>query len=200
MSLEVNGIESELLVDSGAAVTVISVGLFEKILSEHRPQLKTLEDNIKLEAANNELIPIHGAAVLTLTVGKQSFEWETLVAEIGDDGILGYDFLYCHDCELAARRGLITIDGTPVECELKGTPNNLKKVVLKCDTVVPAYSESIVQGKANIGDFNSSYGIVEPITKEDDDEEDHIVIGKSLVDVRRTDIGIPIRIYLRVLP
>ena len=192
--MEVNGIESELLVDSGAAVTVISVGLFEKIPSEHRPQLKTLEDNIKLEAVNNELIPIHGAAVLTLTVGKQSFEWETLVAEIGDDGILGYDFLYCHDCELAARRGLITIDGTPVECELKGTPNNLKKVVLKCDTVVPAYSESIVQGKANIGDFNSSYGIVEPITKEDDDEEDHIVIGKSLVDVRRTDIGIPIRI------
>ena len=69
MCVNINGADSELLVDSGAAVTVISAELFDKIPADRRPQLKNYDGKIKLEAANSELITVKGKATSNFCIG-----------------------------------------------------------------------------------------------------------------------------------
>ena len=127
--VNINGVDCELIIDSGAAVTVISTSLWENIPILQRPELKKPGGKVRLEAANSELINVIGVAVFNITIDNLHFEWEAFVADISDDGILGYDFLYHHDCNLAARHGL-TIGGKTVDCKLRGLPEDVKKVTL----------------------------------------------------------------------
>ncbi len=136
----VNTFECELLIDSGAAVTVISIELWQKI---PRPELEIPKDTVKLETANGELIGVKGTANFVFKFEDLELEWEAYVADIADNGIIGYDFLYYYDCKLAARRGL-SIAGKPVKCNLKGIPGEENKVSLISDVTIPAYSESVL--------------------------------------------------------
>ncbi len=178
------GLYTELLIDSGAAVTVISVTLWERIPINQRPQLIMPDETVKLEAANNELITVKGTAMFCINIGDQIFEWEAYIADIGDDGILGFDFLYFYDCNLSARRGL-TIAGKEVKCNIKGIPQ-INKVSLYQNVTIPAYSECIVQGKIN--ELTSSFenmAMFEPIEFQDDDVDryDGLIFGRTLVNV-----------------
>ncbi len=188
----VNDLETELLIDSGAAVTVISVEFWEKIPKIQRPELCIADDTVKLEAANGELIMVKGKANFLFTFDNLELEWEAFVADIGDNGIIGYDFLYHHDCELAARRGL-TIAGQSVKCHLKGIPEEENKVALLADVTIPAYSEAIVSCSSDISTIESNFAVVEPILLTDDDHI-NLVLGHSLIDTRRSDIAIPVRV------
>ena len=157
-----------------------------------RPELKIPDKNIKLEAANSELITVKGTSNFVFKIEDLEFEWEAFVADIPDSGIIGYDFLYHHDCELAARRGL-SIGGRSVTCNLKGVPGENNKVVLTSDTIIPAYSETVLYGKTNISTVKGKVAIIEPLTLTHDDHID-LVLGRSLIDTRRDDMTIPVRV------
>ena len=146
---------------------------------------------MRLQTANNELIEVQGTATIHLLIGGQQFQWEAFVAPISDDGILGYDFLYFYDCVLEARRG-IRIAGKWTQWTVKGAPPCANKVSLKQNTTIPAYSEWVAEGIATNHKLCSDFAVVEPASK--DDFEGNFVIGRSLIDPSRTDIGIPIRL------
>ena len=195
------GKECDLLIDSGAAVTVISIKLWTKLPVSEKPELTSPNGTIKLEAANNELIPVKGIATVNIHIGDQSFEWEVYVADIDDDGILGYDFLYYHDCNLSARQGL-TIGGRKVKCKINGVPN-VNKVTLAHNTTIPAYSECVVQGNV----INSSVklgklAMIEPVEIVRDstaDMYDGLILGRTLIDTRTSGCGNDLRVPVRVL-
>ena len=161
------------------------------ISTQQRPTLRIPDGNVKLEAANSELIKVKGIATFVFRLENLEFEWDAYVADITDCGIIGYDFLYHHDCEVAARRGL-TIKGKQVKCELKGVPSEINKVTLTRDFTIPAYSESILHGQTS-GSVEGKFAIVEPVLLIDD-QNTPLVLGRSLIDTRRHDIGIPVRV------
>ena len=194
INVKINGITTDLLIDSGAAVTVISDKMYESIPLSQRPLLSVPDGKVKLEAANNDLITVKGTAKLTFYIGNEQIEWEVFVASICDSGILGYDFLYHHDCVLEARQGL-TLRGKPVDCTIRGIP---PKISLVSNVTVPAYSEVVVQGDFTDTPSSSSssdnpFFIFEPVLTHHENTSD-IVIGRSLIDSRRSDIAIPIRV------
>ena len=86
------GLNTELLVDTGASVTIISSALFSMIPAEKRPQLKSPYERVKLETANNELIEVDGIATMDISIGEQQFQWDAFVALIKAPALRGrYD-------------------------------------------------------------------------------------------------------------
>ncbi len=185
-------LDCDLLVDSGAGVTVLSKIMFDKIPENERPTLEKA-DNMKLEAANNKLIKIYGIALLSYKIGDQIFQWKTYIAEISEDCIMGYDFLHFYDGVLSARRGL-TIGGKPVNCYIKGAYGSISRVKLAKDVIVPAESEILVEGTADLSCLSADSVIMEPLTDEFFEDEKNVIIGRTLFDATRTDIAIPVRV------
>ena len=188
LQVQMCGEHSELLVDTGAAVTIISSALFSQIPAEKRPQLKPPCKSTKLETASKELIDIDGIVTVEIVIGGQPFKWDAIVAPISDQGILGYDFLYHYDCILQARHG-IRIAGNWVPWTVKGSPPCAIKIALKQNTTIPACSEWIAEGVADRHELDSEYAVVEPANL-----RHNVVVGSSLIDPSRDDIDIPVRL------
>ena len=112
-----------------------------------------MNNGVKLEAANSEIIAVKGMATFLFKIEDFELEWKAFVADISDNGIIGYDFLYYHDCELAARHGL-SIMGKVVPCNFKGLPSESHKVSLTNDVIIPAYSEAVIYGEVDISHVN----------------------------------------------
>ncbi len=189
--MNINSVDSELLVDSGAEVTVISESLYASIPQEKRPELLPPDDDVELEAANNEPIKTIGMCIVDLDVGHDTYQWKVYVACIKTSGILGFDFLLDKDCTLRARKGL-KIDDVWVNLRLKGV-GNVNTVAVTDSVEIPAYSETVIQCIFDTDLVDHQYAIVEPILDAESLEAD-LIIGRSLVDTHRTDIGIPVRV------
>ena len=198
LPVTINGTETKLLVDTGAAVTIISSELFNRIPDNVKPQL-TECTSVKLEAADGNCIAVAGTATVDITIGTANFAWKVYVAPIKDDGLLGYDFLYNYDCAFEARRGL-RINDHWVTCDVIKGPPRVARVSLTRETMVPALSECIVEGTADFEGFGTRDGLVEPDTcysataQRDNESNADLIIGNSLIDTQRNDIGVPVRI------
>jgi hypothetical protein len=118
-----------------------------------------------------------------------SFEWNVYVAPICDEGLLGMDFLFAQEFLMGAH-GLLELNGRPVKTEVEGGPPSMYKVNLVRDTVVPAYSEFIVDGRANYN--GSSIGVIEPI--HGTPILDVVTVGATLVDWSQHNTTVPVRV------
>ncbi len=201
LAVEIHGTSTKITVDSGAAVTILSTRLFNRISSKFRPPLNQCT-NSRLQAADGKCMAVDGTAEFKLKIGKQTFSWEVYVAPIQDEGLLGFDFLHYYDCAFEARRG-IRINGQWTKCEIQMGPPKATRVSLLERTLIPAVSECVVEGKADFEGFRTCLGVVEPsysysvnkIFDDDDDDLDiSLIIGNSLIDTSRQDIGVPVRI------
>ena len=76
--------------------------------------------------------------------------------------------------------------------EVHGLCTYAHSVNLSNDIIVPAYSEQITSGTADLKSFGSRFGVVEPMP--DGMNVSDVLVGSTLVDVSRTDIGIPVRL------
>ena len=199
LPIEINGTRTRVTVDTGAAVTIISTKLFGRIPSNVRPQLTQCE-GVNLIGADGKGIAVDGKANVEISIGKQTFQWEVYVAQIQDDGLLGYDFLYYYDCAFEARRG-VRIKGQWTACEVNMGPPKATRVTLAKEMRIPALTECVVEGCADFEGFGTQHGLVEPnccfsanYEEYGNDDDDDLIIGSSLIDTKRQDIGVPIRV------
>ena len=191
INANVNGASCKLLVDSGAAVTVISREIYEQMPSDLRPTLNSLSDNIQLQAADNGLLTVHGVINMSVYIDNDIFEWTAYVADISEDGLLGLDFLHNFDCIFEVRRGLrIGNRLYPIEFQSDFVHN---AVYVQNNVVVPPNCEFIVPGKCSVPDSEDiEYAIIEPHNYVNKHSELHV--ASCLVDLTRTDIELPVRV------
>ena len=172
-------------------MTVISRELYEQMPSDLRPTLNSLPENIQLQAADNGLLTVHGVINISVDIDNDIFEWTAYVADITEDGLLGFDFLHNFNCILEARRGLrIGNQLYPIELQSDFVHS---AVYVKSKVTVPPKSEFIVPGKYD--DLNSDhmpYAIVEPIPYDSRICELHV--AACLVDMTRNDIDLPVSV------
>ena len=190
--VEINKKKTELLVDSGASVTVVSSKFIESLPEIVEIRAPSLGAPVQLETAvDHERINVVGVTTLTMTFGEREYQWEAYVAPIREPGLLGYDFLHHFDCIVDARRGL-QIGGVHVPCEVRGLGSPAVRIVLKDVTNVPANSEMILKGCIEGGTVSSEFGLLEPVVPKDGLEG--IMVARTLVDHKREDMDIPIRV------
>ena len=103
----VNGVTARFLVDTGCGPTILNSQIFEKMCSSTKPQLQGLSTELKV--ADGQPMPCMGKGKFRMNIDDMTVEHEMLVADIDVEGLLGWEFLCKHECNLNIRAGKLTI-------------------------------------------------------------------------------------------
>ena len=132
MTVHVQGMPVDFLVDTGANITIVKSSVWERIPQFERPMLEDVE--VKMILANGGSAPFVGRGVFTLRVADQEAEHRTWVADIQPDGILGLDYLKNHCCQLINEDGSykLTVGHTDRKIQTHSATHPQKHSVTPC--------------------------------------------------------------------
>ena len=126
-----------------------------------------------------------GIIQLDVFLGSKQFSWPTYVAPITDDFLSGCDIFDALDLTLNTKQGLL-VEGVWIPCTVTKKDDNIARVTLADNVIVPNNSEVIVMGKCtSLGKF-TKYATVEPIFE--DNRE--LLVARALTDTSKENIPI----------
>ena len=191
LPMRIGGVKTRLVIDTGAAITILSSRIYNKIPVSQRPLLERPGDLPRLEVADKGLLEVEGRATFAFKLEGEWFHWNMLVADIADDGLLGLDFLHANNYVLGAEVGL-SLNGKRVHCAFQDSPLYAARVTLKSDITLPGNSQLIAEGVADVSGLRSEFGVIGPIPGEA--LGNGIMVGNAVIDFRNPDTGLPVRL------
>ena len=175
-------VNADLIIDSGASVSILNARLFSQIALEHRPKIQPFNDTLYL--ADGSELPVLGIATIPYDFDKKiSVNHPTVIADIESDGLIGLDFMKRHDCELSYIRRSFTIQNVPLQFREEGGLLASCRITANQSVTIPPNSEFIVPGKVKHRGKLGPLGfcsVVEPISSLM--EREGLVVGKALID------------------
>ena len=142
--LTISGLPFKLLVDSGAAVTILSHSAFSRLPARTQRSLEPA--SINLQTASGQQINCYGRFQTKLQLEQQTLPWKLVIADVDGDGCLGLDFLHTYDYCLSAAEGL-KLQGRRVKTESRSTPPRICKIQVAHSAVIPAGGSALLTGK-----------------------------------------------------
>ncbi|KRZ65623.1 Retrovirus-related Pol polyprotein from transposon 17.6, partial [Trichinella papuae] len=143
----VAGTDSQLLLDTGAAVTLIREDLFNSL--SPKPELRPVY--VRLLSASGDPLDVLGTCRLPIRFVAQSFAHTLFVARnLAFPGLLGADFLLSNGCVINLDDNVLRIGSTEVHLErpsqicTANTPTKPCRAVLRDTVLVPGRSEILV--------------------------------------------------------
>ena len=130
--------------DTGAAKSVLSKKVFDKIPVQYQPELNA---STPLSSVNGGLLKEYGKGKFTIYLDSMKLEAELVVAEIEDEGLLGLDILMTREegpAEIKLASGEIVMNGTVIPCIRIGNGNKVRKVTLADDYTVQPFMEHVI--------------------------------------------------------
>ena len=181
--------DCRFVVDTGSPVTLISSTVFDKIASHSELNLRPTDPSFKINVADETPLKVEGIVNIPFKVRNTLFHWDMYVVNLRENGLIGFDFLYENDYSPRARTGL-RLNKKRYPCileEIKFCSN-----ILCTDTVkIPAKSEIDIGGQLENKTFNGEFGV---ISKPCSLKVKNILIGNTLVDMNKSNTGLPVRI------
>ena len=113
---KVNGVITNLLIDTGATVTLISTVFFKDM--SNMPTLSSSQRDIL--TANGESLKVAGKTIIEIQSDTFKCLSEAVDADINVDGILGLDFLNSQHAEIDMCNNTIKIQGHKVQFNIQG--------------------------------------------------------------------------------
>ena len=184
-SAEIDGVQVDCLVDTGATLTVISSQIWKMI------QDKCILSPFSREiiSATGDAMKVLGQAEITLKFGKAYCPVRVIVAEIDLDVVLGLDIMKNHEISIDVINNAIVIKGQKLDLSCTGKLG-CYRVVLTEKIDIPAQSEMVLSGKVDgVGANHLGLGIVEPT--EYFSENGKSLVARSLV---KANEFVPVRI------
>lgn len=132
-----------MLIDTGANATIVHPDVLGTT------KLKLRKTNIGLRSASNDVIPVRGTALLTISIGTFEFRHPIFVASIPGKFILGLDFLARYDGIVSCQRKILTLQNEDFILGQEEQVNQTLYTVMS--TIIPAKSECMVQVKTRRG-------------------------------------------------
>jgi len=185
----IHGTGVDLLIDTGATVTILSRDVYRRIKPEKRPDLIPVRGKVSL--ADGRPMSVDGKGLFEISLHGVRRRHKMLVADISAGGILGLDFLKFNSCRLDVNKSRLSIGKENLPCTFKGQVGCARIIV--AETVnVPAMHEMIVPGK--LDKLSSSavpeIGVIEQYQKFG--ERHDILVSRTLV--RPGKGNLPVRI------
>jgi len=122
-----------VLVDTGASITIISSEKFYAIPRSRRPEL--IDKHLKVTLADDEDLATLGAFETDVLVDTARVNVTIFVAKIDEEGILGMDFFKKSDCQINLHEMKVTFgtgcatgssERTTLKCCLEGDNLNIR--------------------------------------------------------------------------
>ena len=171
----INGAAANLLIDTGATVTLVSSKLFKTM--SHASLSPSQRDIL---TANGETLHVFGKTMLDIQIDGFKCNNIAVVADINVDGIVGLDFLRSQNANISMSDGIITMQGHEIRFQIQGQIGCYRVSVSETVTLPPR-SEVIVSGKIRESQHSSfEVGIVEPA--DDFRKVDKALVGRTLVN------------------
>ena len=180
-------VDVELLVDTGAERTFLS----EEIYKEHFAHVPLDRVKFRLSAINGSGVSVLGSCELEIRLRSHHFRHEFVVADVGEEAILGVDFLRRYKCHWDWEEEQLHVGNMSISC---GVSPELEKATCPIevteDREIPAGSEVILLGRIRHPEGAPILGMVEG--KRRWGMEKGLLVAHTLVR-RRKDV-IPLRV------
>lgn len=110
-SARVGGCGTQILVDTGATVSLLQERVWKQVVGEQGIQdLQKVETAV--QSVNGQSLKMHGIAELDVRLGEFETKHKFLITtEIGTECILGMDFLALYGCVINCHENLLTLPG-----------------------------------------------------------------------------------------
>ncbi|KAK3097999.1 hypothetical protein FSP39_015198 [Pinctada imbricata] len=144
--IEINDIEAEAIVDTGADVSVLSREFARhlqlKFDNKDTIHLMNAEDGKEMEAICDVKVK--------LRIGNSTIDWPFYICPTRDNVLIGMDLLEALDAVVLARQGDLVINGKVVVGKGKGSNDfHIARVQVAKDTTLKPFSETIITGKVD---------------------------------------------------
>ena len=187
----INGVQTPLLLDTGAAVTLLRKDTWDKVTS-HSPQQLVPWSETKLVGANGSPLNIHGSARILLKLkGKTVPTDVVIVSPLTTEGIVGLDFLQKEKASIDLDKEQIYLPERNCTLPLhKPAPTSKDiavKVRLEGTIEVPAYSEIEVMACLEEPTSGETWLLENVVSK-----QTPIIVARALV--QPTPTHVPVRL------
>ena len=191
VEVEIRGVKTMLLVDTGATDTILSNTVYYRIPNEKKPELTRYGANVS--NADGSRMETMGSSCLELKVGRTVCSIRVIFGNTGSaEGILGMDFLIATHAKIDLQQLQLDLNGDKIKCSDKLGHGLCFRVVVEETTKIPPGHEALVPGliKGNPGE--AGLGILEP-TEENEVGRKGVMVARILAE--STDNTVPIRVY-----
>ena len=112
---KVNGVNANMLIHTGATVTLISDDLFKKM---ENPLITTM--NREILSASGSALQITGKTIIDIEIDTCVYTNVAVIADINVDGILGLDFQRSQNCIMDISKSCILMYNQKVDLVFEG--------------------------------------------------------------------------------
>ena len=144
--IKVNNVECQAVIDTAAQVTVISDRIFKKMKCQ--PQVQ--EDVILKDATALNNIPAQLVKSVNFILGDHIYNWNSYVAPLSDEVILGIDFLKENQGIVNLVDNQLTLNNKVIPAILKtssqGQQQKICRVITKKKIVIPPHTMKMTKG------------------------------------------------------
>ena len=187
ITVEIGGVQVNCLIDSGATTTVIHPKKYYEIPSSLRPALQPAGEAVRM-ADGGRVYPMGQVTLPFKMGGSQVLTQTVLVMDMEAPAVIGYDFLFQHNCRLDVSESTLTVNGEVLACRLESEMQSFFRIQLQGTTIVPPRSEVILAGVIEGQKPRLPCAIIEPTSKFL--EKQPVVVAKALVDAQQESIPV----------
>ena len=187
------GLAVPMLVDTGAAVSLASTALWDRLHSQSSG-LTLLSTNCCIRTVSGDRARVRGRLVLEVELAGQYYVHQFIVADIEENMILGLDFLRKHQVDCDWGHGVLRLRGTELEtCRQYSMGDGLvRRLMIMEPCEVPANSQVVVEAQLRLDDREDlpEWGVVSSAQKPMN--VFGVLTGSALVDPRGLSIPVPV--------
>ncbi len=150
--ITVEGIQTLVLIDTGASVSMMGWPLYQKV--QHVSQMRLeMQDTPRLEGAGGNPVPTLGHADVQVGIEDGVYKATVVVSAWREspDFIIGADFLAAHNCDLSLCQKLFNIGKQEIQCIPENIRANYTKLKVARRIQLPPQTEVMVSCKATKG-------------------------------------------------
>lgn len=177
----------EWLIDTGCTPTIIASRVYNRLSADNRPELK--EYRGILLSADDSTIKVLGRAEMNVQIGRKVMRHPILVADIGNEGLIGTDFLRTHKMVLDFADNKVICEGELLVARCKEGNNRACRVSVSETVIVPAGTRTVIEGKA-VKPLASGSWMVEPLFRENKDRK--VMTARALIQGMGTRMPIEV--------